>query len=230
MWAIFYKNLAFLCSMLGNYSPFIFLFRQFRNRYPHYAIADADVCIEAYPRSGNTFLVALVQMWNPKLKITHHSHLASNIKYSLKRGIPVAVLIRPPLDAVASAMVWDGKIRAWVGLLGYISFYSSLRLLYSKVTLLDFVMFTSDPVGALREINANTADLLEVTEYNEREEAAVRAYLAKHDERNKRDDNSSSLPNKARAEQTTASEQKVAGSILNPKALTLYRSLTSAPP
>ena len=191
-----YKNLSFLFSMIGNYRPFTGLFRCFSERYPHYAKDDSQICIEGFPRSGNTFLVAAIQRWNPEIKISHHSHLASNAKYALDNSVPTVILIREPLEAVSSAMIWDGRLSAEVGLRGYLSFYRSLMSDLPQVLVLGFAEFTQRPDKSVEKINQRFGLQLQWKEYDDRELRAVSRYLSKHDQRSNRGATSASLPNR----------------------------------
>ena len=132
-----YKNLAFLIAATGNSLLLLPIFRLFKKRYPCYATPDASICIEGFPRSGNSFFVMTFQQWNPGTTIAHHSHLASNAKYSVKQHKPTVILIREPAEAIASAIAWDGRegrIIPAVGLITYLVFYQSLYKYRQKAT------------------------------------------------------------------------------------------------
>lgn len=74
--------------------------------FPVLVTSDAkpDFVIEAYPRSGNTFLaVALRTSW-PRLNVLSHSH-DPNYVNKTDGSIPVVTLARSPLEAIASTAV-----------------------------------------------------------------------------------------------------------------------------
>ena len=195
MFIAMFKNMSFILSFIGNYRPCTPIFKKMKGRYPHYALEDSQICIEGFPRSGNTFIVATIQRWNPGIKISHHSHLASNVKYAVDHNIPTIVLIREPLEAVSSAIVWDGKLKAAIGLRGYLSFYRSLLPCLSQVMVLDFSDFTKHPDRVVQEINRKFGLRLGWKTYDVKEQKAIRRYLNGHDERSSRGLTSASLPN-----------------------------------
>jgi len=223
-----YKNLVFLASIAGNYLVFVPLFRLMKRRYPSYANSAANICIEGFPRCGNTFFVAAVQRWNPGLIVSHHSHLASSVSYSRRIGIPTVVLIREPAAAVSSAMVWDGKIVATIGLLVYISFYRGIRRAFPHVLILEFEEYTKNPDLAVERINIELGTNLKWVAFDASEREAIQRYLTNHDSRNERVASSSSLPNKEKAAQKQTYIARVRGNGLFGAARGLYESLTSS--
>ncbi len=78
---------------------------------PPKTAADFDLIIEGYPRSANTFVVTAVEMTNPDLRIAHHHHDSRWLAAGRKAGVPTLALIREPLDAVASFLVYSGADR-----------------------------------------------------------------------------------------------------------------------
>lgn len=61
-----------------------------------------EICIEGYPRSANSFVFHSLMIINPYIKIAGHTHTIANIKSAFKYNIPVYILIRKPIDAIAS--------------------------------------------------------------------------------------------------------------------------------
>ena len=78
-----------------------------RRRHPEWFLVDAgtDVVIESYQSCGNTFARKAMEHANPKVRIASHSHSWANVARGLRLGKPVVVLLRHPLDAVASHTV-----------------------------------------------------------------------------------------------------------------------------
>jgi hypothetical protein len=78
-----------------------------RRRHPEWFLVDADtdVVIEGYQSCGNTFARKAMEHANPQARIASHSHSWANVARGLQFGKPVVVLLRPPLDAVASHAV-----------------------------------------------------------------------------------------------------------------------------
>ena len=78
-----------------------------RRRHPEWFLVDdrTDVVIESYQSCGNTFARKAMEHANPEARIASHSHSWANVARGLRLGKPVVVLLRPPLDAVASHAV-----------------------------------------------------------------------------------------------------------------------------
>lgn len=64
-----------------------------------------DLMVEGFPRSGNTFLVAWLARTNPSVRVASHLHSRAHVRMALRHGIPVVVMLRDPLEALASEMV-----------------------------------------------------------------------------------------------------------------------------
>jgi hypothetical protein len=78
-----------------------------RRRHPEWFLvaADTDVVMEGYQSCGNTFARKAMEHANPQARIASHSHSWANVARGLRLGKPVVVLLRHPLDAVASHAV-----------------------------------------------------------------------------------------------------------------------------
>jgi hypothetical protein len=78
-----------------------------RRRHPEWFLVDdrTDIVIEGYQSCGNTFARKAMEHANPGLRIASHSHSWANVARGLRLGKPVVVLLRPPLEAVASHAV-----------------------------------------------------------------------------------------------------------------------------
>jgi hypothetical protein len=84
-----------LCAIKGN---------RFRVR------RDTRLLIEGFPRSANTFVEAALRLSQPDdLRLAHHSHAPASVIWACRRGIPAIVLIRDPVDAVASFLEMRGE-------------------------------------------------------------------------------------------------------------------------
>lgn len=78
-----------------------------RRRHPEWFLVDADtdLVIESYQSCGNTFARKAMEHANPEARIASHSHSWANVARGLRLRKPVVVLMRHPLDAVASHAV-----------------------------------------------------------------------------------------------------------------------------
>lgn len=90
------------------------------------------VVIEGFPRSANTFSVLAFQHAQPeRVEVAHHLHVPAQIARAVEWDIPALVLIRNPLDAVASLLVRTPERSASQSLREYISFYEAVAELPS---------------------------------------------------------------------------------------------------
>jgi hypothetical protein len=78
-----------------------------RRRHPEWFLVDArtDVVIESYQSCGNTFARKAMEHANPHARIASHSHSWANVARGLRLEKPVVVLLRDPVEAIASHVV-----------------------------------------------------------------------------------------------------------------------------
>jgi hypothetical protein len=127
-----------------------------RRRHPEWFLVDGatDVVIEGYQSCGNTFARKAMEHANPSVRIASHSHSWANVARGLRLGKPVVVLLRPPVEAVASHAVrmrlddLDRELRR------YHRFYRRVSAVTGSVVLAPFEM-TVDRFGdVVRAVNA----------------------------------------------------------------------------
>jgi hypothetical protein len=58
--------------------------------------------IDGFPRSGNSYAVYFLKNFYPNLDFSHHLHTIAGIKIAIKKGLNPIILIRNPIDTVAS--------------------------------------------------------------------------------------------------------------------------------
>lgn len=63
----------------------------------------SHICIEGYPSSGNSFFVNLVLgACQERIDVCSHCHAVANIRRALDLELPTFVLLRDPVEAIAS--------------------------------------------------------------------------------------------------------------------------------
>jgi hypothetical protein len=216
------KNILFLGVVAGNYRVCLPVFRLFRSRYPRIAAAHTDICIEGYPRSGNTYFVSAFVSWNRGLAVAHHTHLAGSAKFAIKHDIPTVILIRKPEDAVASVLVWDGLLSTTVALANYIHFYQTLWKYRESFLVLGFDEVTKKPDTCVQNINRRFNQQFFSVALSAGEDERIRARLANADLRNNREGVNSSLPNTRKAQLKLEHAKQVLSSPLYPHAKRLF--------
>lgn len=101
-----------------------------------------DLVIEGFPRSGNSYLLAFIQVVSKKkLKISSHTHKISNIFNSIKKNLKLIILIRDPINTIVSNYIYYNKNKDINHLLRlYLSYYESLLKIQrnKKIIFFDF--------------------------------------------------------------------------------------------
>ena len=72
----------------------------------------SDLCIEGFPRSGNSFAVGAVEhAQSTPIQIAHHTHVPANAMRACEWDIPTLVLVREPKDAVISGVALSKQVQ-----------------------------------------------------------------------------------------------------------------------
>jgi hypothetical protein len=66
----------------------------------------ADLVLEGYPRSGNTYAEHMLRIMCPGLHWISHTHSPGTLHWARKHHIPTLILIREPLDAAISLFIY----------------------------------------------------------------------------------------------------------------------------
>jgi hypothetical protein len=113
-----------------------------------------EICIEGFPRCGNTFAVVAFQAAQARtISIAHHVHAPGSVLIAIRMKKPAIVLIREPEEAVLSLMVRLRYLRAGQALRSYIGFYRPLLPHLQGFVVGPFADLVSDFGGIIREVN-----------------------------------------------------------------------------
>lgn len=194
------KNVRFLAACVGHYLPARFLKYALKERYPDFETNQQDICIEGVQRSGNTYFVAVFRHWNGSAQVAHHTHLAGTVKTALVHGVPTAVLIRRPDEAIASIIAWDSRLSVTSALISYILFYQALWKYSQSFVVLRFEDVTSHPDECVARINERFGTGFSHAPVTDPFRNNVFRNIEKSDQVMERDRLSSSLPNAEKAE------------------------------
>jgi hypothetical protein len=140
-----------------------------RRRHPEWFLVDADtdVVIESYQSCGNTFARKAMEHANPKARIASHSHSWANVARGLRLGKPVVVLMRHPLDAVASHAVRMRLDDLDRELHRYHRFFSRVAGVSDQVVLAPFDVATDRFGDVIREVNARFSTSFNVFDHTD---------------------------------------------------------------
>ena len=124
-------------------------------------LRDADLCIDGYPRSANSYAVNLAGNLNPSLRMVHHIHSQVIIRKAVKLGIPTIVLIRNPKDAIVSEYIrikYSTNKEPSLDYLiqKYIDYYNAVSDVLSSVSIVTFTEITNNPVSFLKLVSRLT--------------------------------------------------------------------------
>lgn len=149
------KNSKYLMgNSLGNNQ---FLFDYFSPIFPRYRIhrvtAKTDICIEGFPRSANSFLTSIFAKYNPQFKCADHLHAPMQIIKASMLEIPCIVVIRNPLDAIASTIAVDRSVSTTIVIKSYINFYESIWHIRNNFITAEFSKITNNPVDIIDAVN-----------------------------------------------------------------------------
>jgi len=117
-----YRQIRRWASAPRSCEWFFILFRA------RYVTRKTDLVIEGYPRSGNTFARwAFITAQAREPVLSDHFHSAGHIRRALRLHVPVLVLVRDPLEAITSFLVYQkGNYSIELAFREYIEFYSEV--------------------------------------------------------------------------------------------------------
>ena len=113
-----------------------------------------DLVVEGFPRSANTFVKAAFLDANPGRRVASHLHAARSVRRAVRMGVPTVVLVREPVEAVASLLVRDPRVRPRTALRAYLSFYRGVLPVAGQVVVAPFAEATRDMAGLVGRVNA----------------------------------------------------------------------------
>ncbi|MEO0458095.1 MAG: hypothetical protein AAF152_16145 [Cyanobacteria bacterium P01_A01_bin.114] len=112
-----------------------------------------DICIEGFPRSANSFFSVAFRRYNPTAQAAHHMHAPLQVIKAAEYEIPCVVLIRNPLDAIASVLVVDRTLSTRFAIQSYINFYERVWPVRDKVVVSEFKDTTQRPHSTVKRVN-----------------------------------------------------------------------------
>lgn len=115
---------------------------------------DTELVIEGFQRSGNSFATVAFEMAQGRpVRTAHHLHAAAQVRRAVRWGVPTLVLIRDPVDTIASHMVYEPCVTAAQGLRAWSLFYRFVAPLRDRVVVASFPEVTSDFGRVLERVN-----------------------------------------------------------------------------
>lgn len=134
---------------------------------------DSTVCIEAFPRSANTFAVAAFKLAGNDGHIARHSHLAGQVLRAIELGVPSLVLVREPVGSVLSLKIRRPALGFAQMLKSYDRFYRLLEPKRAQFTVARFEEVTSDFGAVMSRMNDERGSKFSIFQHDEAGKAAV---------------------------------------------------------
>jgi len=142
-----------------------------------------DLVIEGFPRSGNTFTTfAIEDASGHELTIASHVHQPCQIKLALARGLPTVLVVRDPVSALASYLVYDRRFSASTVIGEYCSYHRELVPYAERLLICEFDEVTSHISSVIGRINHRYS--LQIPPFDE-EPSNVKRVLAQIEWRHK---------------------------------------------
>lgn len=125
-----------------------------RQRDIGFASRRTDLIVEGYPRSGNTWAVAVLRTTQTRpLILAHHVHGPAQARLAARYGVPMVVIVRRPGDAVASLMVRDSCVRPVAAYQDYLAFHHAVTEAAVPKLFMSFESVIGKPLALLRLID-----------------------------------------------------------------------------
>lgn len=132
-------------NAVGTWDRALDLLRVDRTMQERLVTPGTDVCIEGFPRSGNTFLVRVFRHWNPDVVVGHHVHVPAQIARAVRLSVPCLVPLRLPHDAITSLLIATRGLSVGLAIASYTHFHRRIGRFRAHLTVAPFEEVVSEP-------------------------------------------------------------------------------------
>lgn len=164
----------------GFYVNSFYLYLKAKSIYtgePHICVAkDTTLCVEGFQRSGNGYCEAILKYKNKDLEITHHAHAFANIKRSVQWNVPILVLVRNPIDCIASLITFDERLSDNIAIGNYIRYYRAVERYKDQILIIEFSQLTEAPDVIIEKVNQKYSMNLNKLNFSAEEQAEYLKY------------------------------------------------------
>lgn len=119
---------------------------------------ETELVIEGFPRSGNTFATFALQHASDAagvaVVVASHVHTPSQVRLALTQRFPTLVLVRPPLDTVASLLIAAPHVRFDAALAEYVHHYREIWPWHDRCVVATFDQVITDFGAVTKRLNA----------------------------------------------------------------------------
>lgn len=192
-----------------------------------FPVDGVDLHLTGYPRCANTFAFRLAHQVFPSLNLSTHLHVVASLKMALGRSIPTIVLIREPLQAVASLVLkgyrpGDDSDTLSLYLDDYIEYYSFVANC-PGLKVFDFDTLIEESIELCKLISRTVGVSFEEEQFEQAHREVVEAMKTAEQAR---EDSVSQLPNEKKAAMKKQYLERVKSHPKFDAALKLYTVLT----
>ena len=184
----------------------------------------SDVCIEGFPRSANSYTVVAFRRWNRDARVAHHMHAAFQVRRAVRLGVPCCVLVRSPLDAVASTLVMDReRVSDDACYLSYIRFHRRVAPVREQLVVCRFEQVVKDPSIVVDRLNGRFGTSFATEPVTrEAEDAMLASIRRRRPERSGLPEFLAAVPSEAKEARKEELRARLAGNPLLPEAQAAY--------
>lgn len=112
-----------------------------------------DLVVEGFPRSGNTFAHFAAALAEPEAQIVSRVHTPSQVIQAVRRRVPTLLVVRDPIDTIASMTVAASHVPPRSSLEEYIHHHEALLPLVDHVVVATFDEVVTDFDSVIDALN-----------------------------------------------------------------------------
>lgn len=187
---------------------------------------DMDACIDALPRSANTFAGWAFLDQNPDVRLAHHVHLPMQVIRSVRLGVPCSVLIREPLANLTSLVIaGENDLSHDLAYRVYIDYYRRVAAVRETVAVCTFEEVLEDPSVVARRLNESYGTSFRADPMGDDKKQEIVAGLERNEEQMGSRPAHGTVPNAHKENLKPAVREQLARHPLLPRASAIYEVL-----
>ena len=197
-------------------------------RRPQIVTRRSSACIEGFPRSGNWFALRTFLDANPDAgEVGHHIHLAGQVSRALRYEVPCLVLVRDPVAAVASFLVFERRLTPRLALWSWIRYHETIARHGDSIEICPFEQLVDRPESVVTRLNRRYRSGFRAPSLDEGSRSAALERIARS-QRHRHDARTASTPRPERREANELARARVRSERRLDHAVTLYAELVDA--
>ena len=135
-------------------SYLMFRLKRLKRKRHRFVKEDTKIVIEGYPRSANSLLVdCFIISQEYRVRVASHSHHWGQVIDGVRKGLPVVVTLRNPVDAATSLLLRRTEICDDTAMTGYEVFHRKILPYKDRILFVTFEEVTASPARVVEQIN-----------------------------------------------------------------------------